>query len=267
MSAAPGRSQASPHRSPQGEGTPLNTSAKRPRARKAATSPEGLTHEKIVAVALALIAEKGLDAFSLRDVARSLGVYPTALYWYFPNKNALLGEVCTVTMAQAVPPRGRLSWQDWLRALFRQYRKTMRKHPNMAQLVGARLLSNSENNTQLIERILQALEDAGCPDAHIVAAYNAIVAAMCGYPTMEFAPVPSEDTGSWQAAMQARTHEISALRYPVVARHLPALVNRSFILRWQSGHERPLDAGFEAYVAAFVGGLEQQIHGWRASTG
>ena len=245
----------------------MSTTAKRPRARKAAPEAEGLTHEKIVGVALALIAEKGLDAFSLRDVARSLGVYPTALYWYFPNKNALLGEVCTVTMAQAIPARGRLGWQDWLRTLFRQYRKTMRKHPHMAQLVGARLLSNSENNTQLIERILQALEDAGCPDAHIVTAYNAIVAAMCGYPTMEFAPVPSEDTGAWQTAMQARTHEISALRYPTVARHLPALVNRAFILRWQSGHERPLDAGFEAYLAAFIGGLEQQIEGWRTSTG
>lgn len=237
------------------------------RARKAEPNPDGLTHEKIAAVALALIAEKGLDAFSLRDVARSLGVYPTALYWYFPSKNALLGEVCTVTMAQAIPARGRLGWQDWLRALFRQYRKTMRKHPHMAQLVGARLLSNSERNTDLIERILQALEDAGCPDLYIVPAYNAIVAAMCGYPTMEFAPVPGEDTEAWQAAMQARTHEISALRYPAVARHLPALVNRAFILRWQSGHERPLDAGFEAYLAAFIGGLEQQIEGWRASTG
>ena len=112
MSAAPGRSQASSHRSPQGEGTPLSTAAKRPRARKAAPSPDGLTHEKIVAVALALIAQKGLDAFSLRDVARSLGVYPTALYWYFPNRNALLGEVCTTTMAQAIPARGRLGWQD-----------------------------------------------------------------------------------------------------------------------------------------------------------
>lgn len=239
---------------------------KTPRRRRAEPAPDGLTHEKITSVALALIAEKGLDAFSLRDVARSLGVYPTALYWYFPNKNALLGEVCTVTMAQAIPPRGKLSWQDWLRALFRQYRKTMRRHPHMAQLVGARLLSNSEQrNTDLIERILQALEDAGCPEAHIVPAYNAIVAAMCGFPTMELAPVPAEDTEAWQAAMQERAHEISALRHPTVARHLPALVNRAFILRWQSGHAQPLDSGFEAYLAVFIGGLEQQIGVWRAT--
>lgn len=244
------------------------TTVRSPRRRSTEPAPGGLTHEKIAAVALALIAEKGLDGFSLRDVARSLGVYPTALYWYFPSKNALLSEICTIAMAQAIPPRGKLGWQDWLRALFRQYRKTMRKHPHIAQLVGARLLSNSEQrNTDLIERILLALEDAGCPDAHIVPSYNAIVAAMCGFPTMELAPVPAEDTEAWQAAMQERAHQISALRHPTVARHLPALVNRAFILRWQSGHTQPLDAGFETYLAVFIGGLEQQIQAWRDSDG
>src|SRR5436190_22504331 len=101
-----------------------------------------LSREKIVDVALSLIAEKGLDDFSLRDVARTLGVYPTAIYWHIKDKNALLGEVCTLVSSKVVPPRGKSSWQDWLRAHFRQYRKVMKQHPNLAQLLGARMLSN-----------------------------------------------------------------------------------------------------------------------------
>lgn len=224
-----------------------------------AREPAGLSREQIVEVALALISEKGLDGFSLRDVARSLNVYPTAIYWHIKSKNALLAEVSTLTMSRVIPSRGRASWQDWLRTLFRQYRKTMRQHPNLAQLVGARLLSNSERNTKLVEYILDALVEAGCPDEHLVAMYNTVVASMCGFVTLELAPLPSEDTSQWRTELEERVHRISALRYPTLAKHLPALANNSFILRWDDGYRRPMDASFEAYVDVFIGGLEARI--------
>jgi TetR/AcrR family tetracycline transcriptional repressor len=226
-----------------------------------------LSRERIVDVALEMISEKGLDGFSLRDVARSLGVYPTAIYWHIKNKNALLGEVCTLTISKVVPPRGKGAWQDWLRALFRQYRKTMKDHPNLAQLVGARLLSNSDRNTDLIERILLVLEEAGCPEANMVEFYNTVVASMCGFATMEFAPLPAEDLGGWRSELEERVHRVSAIRFPKLAKHLPALANNSFILRWQSGHERPMDASFETYLDVFVYGLEGKIAVLKASAG
>jgi len=46
-----------------------------------------LSKERIVEAALAQIDRDGLAAFSLRDVARALGVYPTALYWHVPGRN------------------------------------------------------------------------------------------------------------------------------------------------------------------------------------
>ena len=52
-------------------------------------------------IALALIAGKGLNDFRLRDAARSLGVYPTALYWHIKNKNALLGRVCALVLSKS----------------------------------------------------------------------------------------------------------------------------------------------------------------------
>lgn len=232
--------------------------AKKPSSTEAKEAPP-LSRERIIDVALELISEKGLDDFSLRDVARSLEVYPTAIYWHIKNKNALLGEVCTRTLSKVIPPRGKSAWQDWLRALFRQYRKTMRQHPNLAQLVGARLLSNSDRNTELIERILLVLEEAGCPDAHMVELYNTVVASMCGFTTMEFAPLPSEDVGEWRSELEEKVHRVSAIRFPKLAKHLPALANNSFILRWQSGHERPMDASFESYLDVFVYGLERKI--------
>ena len=73
-----------------------------------------LSAERIVEAALAQIAERGLERFSLRDVARALGVYPTAVYWYFRSRNELLAAVCAAAQRDIVPPPRQGDWQAWL---------------------------------------------------------------------------------------------------------------------------------------------------------
>jgi AcrR family transcriptional regulator len=236
-----------------------------PMARKPVTTPTraaaqpGLTRERIAEAALAQLSERGADGFSLRDVARTLGVFPTALYWYVRSRNDLLIEACALALSEVAPPRAKEHWQDWFRELFRRYRRVMRRHPNLAQVVGAQLVSNATLDVSLIEGILATLEDAGCPDDFIVDAYNAVVAAMCGFATLELAQLPREDEAHWADELQRRIRLIPALEHPTLARHLPALANRAFILRWCTGLERPLDSGFDAYVEAFLAGLDAQI--------
>jgi len=49
-----------------------------------------LTHAEILAAAFDLLETKGFAAVSVRGVAGSLGITPTALYTYYPSKRALL---------------------------------------------------------------------------------------------------------------------------------------------------------------------------------
>ena len=49
-----------------------------------------LTHAEILDVAFDLLEAKGFAAVSVRGVASGLGLTPTALYTYYPSKNALL---------------------------------------------------------------------------------------------------------------------------------------------------------------------------------
>ncbi len=245
---------------------PSRAGAQSGRAGKRSADPDAtLSLERITEAALAEIDERGLERFSVRDVARALGVYPTAIYWYVRNKNQLLGAVCSRVMVKVTPPRSTTRWQDWLRELFRRYRKVMCKHPNIAQLAGAQLVSNSSLNVSLIEGVLKALEQAGCPPEYIVEAYNAVIAAMCGFVTIELAQPPTDDVQGWRDELEQRVRQIHALPYPTLARHLPALANESFILRWQSGREKPMERSFEAFVEIFVVGLERQIRDWRGT--
>jgi len=60
----------------------------------------GNLREALIAQALALAAEGGLDAVSIREVARRAGVSPAAPFRHFPDKVALMTAVAEEAMAR-----------------------------------------------------------------------------------------------------------------------------------------------------------------------
>jgi AcrR family transcriptional regulator len=54
---------------------------------------ESPSKARIRRTALALFRRCGLDGFSMRAIAREVGVSPTAIYRYYPSRDALLGEI------------------------------------------------------------------------------------------------------------------------------------------------------------------------------
>lgn len=233
---------------------PMQSTKRAPRNR-------GLSKEKVVAAALALIDRNGAAGFSLRDVARHLGVYPTAIYWHVPSRNALIGEIAAFAMRDIVPPVSPRNWRAWLKGLFRRYRAAVRRHPNIAPLLGAQLVSNVGVDARMIEGILAALTHAGYGGRALVDAFNVVIATMSGFVTMEFGPEPAEDPRGWAASFERRVRALGTAEHPVLARHLPALANRAFILRWQNGTKVPLGRGFEAFIDCVVRGLAERAPG------
>lgn len=71
---------------------------------------KGVTQEKIVSVASQIIAETGLDAFRLNDVAHALNVRPSAIYNHFANRDAVVvavsEKVSRAMIAAALPNKG-----------------------------------------------------------------------------------------------------------------------------------------------------------------
>ena len=232
-------------------------------ARKTAGRPidSTITRDRIVEVALSQIDRVGIHAFSLRDVARSLDVYPTTIYWHVASKETLLAEVSNLVMTGVVPPRGEGDWRTWMRKLFSRYRKSVRKHPNVAQLIGAQLASNGAMSIDLIEGVIDALLEAGATEANLRDAYNSVISALMGFMTMELAPLPADDPEGWATALEGRVRSIDPLAHPTLTRYLPLLANRAFILRWQNGTEVPLNSSFDAYVEIFLAGLEAFLGG------
>lgn len=235
----------------------MKKKAPEPKPRTAGRPAGGgaLSKQRIADAALAHIDEFGLGAFSMREIAAQLGVYPATVHWHVSTREALLAEVAATVMAEVTPPT-ELPWQQWIAELFRRCRAAVRRHPNVAQLLGAQLVSNGSLATELVEGVLEALTEAGFEGQSLLEAYNCVIAAMLGFVTMEFSPLPADNTQAWAEELRERVHTIRPLDHPVLTRNLPLLANNAFILRWDNGTTVPLDSSFERHIQITIDGLE-----------
>ncbi len=224
-----------------------------------ATADDGpaLDRTRILDAALAIVDREGADALTVRKLARALGVYPTAIYWYIPNRNALLAAVVDHAMHDVLPAKPSDDWRDWVRQLLHRYRRAVREHPNAVPLAGAQLISNGGVRPELIDQILTVLETAGFAGDDLRRAYNVVIAVMTGFVTIEFASAPADGSPAWEAEVRDAFRSVDPAEYPALARHLPGLENRAFVVRWQNGVDVPLDDSFDAYVEVAIGGLER----------
>jgi AcrR family transcriptional regulator len=109
---------------------------------------KGITRERIVAVALELLNEKGMDGLTVRALASRLGVGAPALYWHVRNKQELLDEMGTFVMRRVtdalsaiVPGAG---WRDGLAAYARVLRSEYLLHRDGARIFSGTRLSDPE---------------------------------------------------------------------------------------------------------------------------
>jgi TetR/AcrR family transcriptional regulator, tetracycline repressor protein len=122
-----------------------------------------LERDKVVAAALNLLDEVGLDKLTLRRLAAELDVQAPALYWHFASKQALLDEMADA-LSREIPLRPLVdgqAGQDWLADRMRDQRHVLNSHRDAARLfTGAR---PGLNTLPVLHAALESLERAGFP--------------------------------------------------------------------------------------------------------
>jgi AcrR family transcriptional regulator len=217
-----------------------------------------LSAPRILQAALARIDALGLAAFTIRDLARDLGVVPAAIYWHVPSRDALVSGAIALALADIACDLPAQAWPLRLRELLRRFRAALRRHPNLAPAVAQEMAYNGHFDPALLDEVLAALDEARFEGAALVQAYNVVIAALCGFATLELSRVPAGAPEAWEAVCRAQIDAVDPRRHPHLAHHRTALRNRAFLLRWSSGQQRPLDDAFEAWVDVVIGGLEQR---------
>ncbi|MEU6817920.1 TetR/AcrR family transcriptional regulator C-terminal domain-containing protein [Streptomyces sp. NPDC046860] len=96
-----------------------------------------MNRETVVAEALDLLDEVGLDTVSTRRLAKRLGVEQPSLYYHFRTKGDLLAAMAAAAMAphaDAPLPSPEDDWRAWFLANSRSFRRTLLRHRDGARL-------------------------------------------------------------------------------------------------------------------------------------
>ncbi|WP_329400638.1 TetR/AcrR family transcriptional regulator C-terminal domain-containing protein [Streptomyces lydicus] len=118
----------------------------------------------VVAEALNLLDEVGLDAVSTRQLAKRLGVEQPSLYWHFRTKKDLLAAMAQAAMAphaNAPLPTPEDDWREWFLENTRSFRRTL-----LMRRDGARLHAGSTPTADLdrIRHKMSFLVTSGVPE-------------------------------------------------------------------------------------------------------
>lgn len=226
---------------------------------KGGTKRTAVSRNEVVIAAIKLIDEAGIDAFTMRALAKELDVFPATLYWHAGSKADLLAAVSTRLFDDVVlPDEHQIDWAAWLVEVARRCRAALHAHPEIALIAGSRMVV-SATAVPLIERILGVLQRAGFTGTALVRAYNAYIGFTLGWTTLELSSEPVVDDADWKANFADELASLDRNAFPVLTAHLDIVQNNAFMVRYNSGRTRPMDDSFEAAARILVAGLRAEF--------
>lgn len=144
----------------------------------------------IVAKALEVIDRDGLEALSVRRIARDLGVTVGAMYHHITGKEDLLLEVTRALLRDLRIPEGKpVSGRDALVEFARAYRVAIIAHPNAAPLLVDRPWRSYAHPH--IERLLEVLDGHGVEFDLRLILFQSL--EMLAFSSAVFSPIPDID--------------------------------------------------------------------------
>lgn len=173
-----------------------------------------LSRDKIISAAIRIADERGLDAVTLRGIAKQLRVHVTSLYNHISTKEDLFAQMNATLMAETDLPSGNITWQEWVRGFATEILALARRHPGAFQLL--------QRGPAQGERVMESLESA-------IAAFEAdgfdAVTTDCAITTVNVAVLGMvlDDLGSdLKPGVETQLSQLPRDRFPHIHRLLDA---------------------------------------------
>jgi AcrR family transcriptional regulator len=202
-----------------------------------------LTRERVVAQALAVIAEEGVTALTMRTLAARLGVVPGALYRHVRNKEQLQDLVLDGVLAEVdCTLQAALPWTQQLNLLAHRLRAVLEGHPGVAGLLQLRD-PLGPNSLAVAEAFLEPLRAAGFAEQEAGLAFFLII----DYTTGFAASSPAISTNQQRVRDQATRERLHEFFRSLPADRFPALVALGPHV-WVDNRDQRFTAGLDVLV-------------------
>jgi AcrR family transcriptional regulator len=177
-----------------------------------------LSRDLVLAAAMKLADEGGIEALTMRRLARALGVETMTTYYHTANKEDVLAGIVDLAVEEMEPPAPGGDWRAAVRTSAISTHDVLGRHPWAADLLMSSTHLSSARLRQM-EALLSCLRAAGFAGALTDHAYHAIDIYVHGYGLWEarFAStvqVPLADLAT------SVLSEMSIEEYPQVADHI-----------------------------------------------
>jgi TetR/AcrR family tetracycline transcriptional repressor len=209
---------------------------------------EPLSRDRIVEEAMRIMDDEGLDAVTMRRVAREVGVEAMSLYHHVRDKEDLLQGVCDRVMASFSFPESDGDWAERCRAGARSWRRLLQAHPDVMRLFAVTHgpTPSAPESIRPTEYALELLREAGLSDRDTVQAFHAFGGYIQGFVMMEGGSIGGEGRGK-HPAPHAMATMVSPEAFPVLA-----AVGKYF-------DECPADEQFEFGLDLMIRGLQARV--------
>jgi len=149
-----------------------------------------LTKGELFERALAIADAEGLEALTMRRLAREVGVEAASLYHHVPNKDALLDGVLTKMRSELrLPDPLPEDWTDLMLAVFAAYRRLLAAHPNLISLAARRVEGSDPEESGLV-----FLRHLGFRDEEAVGLWQSLIAFVVGFSMFSSAAAGTTET-------------------------------------------------------------------------
>lgn len=154
----------------------------------------------VVEAALGILDEYGLADLTMRRLASTLGLQPGALYWHFPNKQAVLGAVSDAIVAPVItlastPPAPDHQWADAVSLTARAVRSALLSRKDAAETVAASLSARTME-TSLHAALEAPIRAGGLSERHASIAADALLFYILGSAADEQARLQLDSAGA-----------------------------------------------------------------------
>lgn len=139
-----------------------------------------LTRERVLHAALTLADDRGIDALSMRELGRHLGVDAMSLYNHVDNKDDLLNGVVDLVVGEIDLPTDSSDWAAAMRTRARSAHHVFARHPWAAQLIDSRTSSGPER-LRYLDWVIGTLRHAGFSVEVALYAYSALDSYVYGF--------------------------------------------------------------------------------------
>jgi AcrR family transcriptional regulator len=94
--------------------------------------------ERTLEVALTVADREGIQALTMRRLARELGIEAASLYHHVDGKDQILDGLVNIVAAEIEPPQGSADWREAISQRAHHTRARLRRHPWAVSLMASR---------------------------------------------------------------------------------------------------------------------------------